>query len=141
MVVMAVDLGLARTGIAVSDEGETFAFPKTVVQERNSDRLVEKIAALAGEYGAGKIIVGYPINMDGSAGARAQTCKELADRIREASGLETILRDERLTTVAAYAVLNENNVRGKKRKAVVDAEAACLLLQDYLDFCRHAREH
>ena len=141
MVVMAVDLGLARTGIAVSDAGETFAFPKTVIQEWNADRLVERIAALSREYGAGRIVVGYPVNMDGSAGERAQTCRELADRIREASGLETVLRDERLTTVAAYAVLNENNVRGKKRKAVVDAEAACQLLQDYLDFCRHTGRH
>ncbi|MBP5618071.1 MAG: Holliday junction resolvase RuvX [Clostridia bacterium] len=140
MVILAVDLGLARTGIAVSDEGEIFAFPKTVVHEYNADRLVEKIAALAKDYGAGKIVVGYPVNMDGSAGERAQTCKELADRIREASGLEVVLRDERLTTVAAYAVLNENNVRGKKRKEIVDAEAACQLLQDYLDFCRHARK-
>lgn len=141
MVIMSVDLGLARTGLAVSDEGETFAFPRAVIRERDPERLIRAVCAHAVEYGAGRIVVGLPVNMDGSAGERALTCRALAERIREVSGLETVLRDERLTTVAAYTVLNENNVRGKRRKDVVDAEAACQLLQDYLDFCRHARQH
>ena len=134
MVIMSVDLGLVRTGIAACDAGEICAFPKTVIREKDPRRLVEKICAMAEELSAEQIVVGYPKNMDGSVGERAQTCAALAEEIRAASGRETVLRDERLTTVSAYAVLNENNVRGAKRKAVVDAEAACILLQDYLDF-------
>lgn len=137
MVIMSVDLGLVRTGIAACDAGEICAFPKTVIREKDPHRLVEKICAMAEELSAEQIVVGYPKNMDGSVGERAQTCAALAEEIRAASGRETVLRDERLTTVSAYAVLNENNVHGAKRKAVVDAEAACILLQDYLDFRRN----
>ena len=137
MIIMSVDLGLVRTGIAVCDAGEICAFPKTVLRETNPQRLVEKIVSMAKELGAEQIVVGYPKNMDGSVGERAQTCAALAEQIRAASGLETVLRDERLTTVSAYAVLNENNVRGAKRKAIVDAEAACILLQDYLNYRRN----
>ena len=74
MIIMSVDLGKARTGIAVSDSGEGFAFPKTVITEYNTERLVKKVAALSYEYGAELIVVGYPKNMDGSAGSRAEEC-------------------------------------------------------------------
>ena len=67
MIIMSVDLGKARTGIATSDESESFAFPKTVIKEYNAERLTDKICALALEYGAGLIVVGYPKNMDGTA--------------------------------------------------------------------------
>ena len=134
MVIMSVDLGLVRTGVAVSDAGETYAFPRTVIKERNTDRLVEKIKELSVEFQAELIVVGYPKNMDGSVGERAQTCADIADMIKEASSLETVLWDERCTTISAYTTLNSNNVRGLKRKAAVDAEAACIILQDYLDY-------
>lgn len=134
MVIMSVDLGLVRTGVAVSDAGEMYAFPRTVIKERNTDRLVEKIKELSAEFQAELIVVGYPKNMDGSVGERAQTCAAIADMIKEASGLETVLWDERCTTISAYTTLNSNNVRGLKRKAAVDAEAACIILQDYLDY-------
>lgn len=140
MVIMSVDLGLARTGVAVSDVGEVYAFPRTVIHERNPDRLVQKICQLASEYGAGCIVVGYPKNMNGSVGERAQTCERIAAQIREESGLETALWDERCTTISAYATLNSNHVRGLKRKAVVDAEAACIILQDYLDYRKNTRQ-
>ena len=75
--------------------------------------------------------------MDGSIGERAQTCAAIADMIKEASGLETVLWDERCTTISAYTTLNSNNIRGLKRKAAVDAEAACIILQDYLDYRKY----
>ncbi len=139
MVIMSVDLGLARTGIAVSDAGEVYAFPRTVIHERNAERLVSKIADLASEFQAELIVVGYPKNMNGSVGERAQTCAELAEKIGQASGVETVLWDERCTTISAYATLNSNNVRGAKRKAAVDAEAACIILQDYLDYRKNMK--
>ncbi len=139
MVIMSVDLGLARTGIAVSDAGGVYAFPRTVIHERNAERLVSKIADLASEFQAELIVVGYPKNMNGSVGERAQTCAELAEKIGQASGVETVLWDERCTTISAYATLNSNNVRGAKRKAAVDAEAACIILQDYLDYRKNMK--
>lgn len=129
---MSVDLGLARTGVAVSDEGGEFAFPRTVIHEKDEDRLIAKICELALEYGAKRIVVGLPKNMDGTLGERAQTCEAIGLKIGEKSGIETVFFDERCTTVSAHTYLNMNNVRGKKRKNTVDAVAATLILEDYL---------
>ena len=134
MIIMSVDLGKARTGIAFSDSGESFAFPKTVITEYNTERLVKKIAALANEYGAELIVVGYPKNMNGSLGSRAEECKDIAEKIGMESGTETVLWDERCTTVSAHTALNFTDTRGKKRKEVIDAVAAVIILEDYLKF-------
>lgn len=134
MIIMSVDLGKARTGIALSDSGESFAFPKTVITEYNTERLVKKVAALANEYGAELIVVGYPKNMNGSLGSRAEECKEIAEKIGMESGTETVLWDERCTTVSAHTALNFTDTRGKKRKEIIDAVAAVIILEDYLKF-------
>ena len=132
MIIMSVDLGLARTGIAVSDATCSFAFPKTVIHEYNREMLIDKICALSLEYGAEEIVVGLPKNMDGSLGERAVTCQEIANEIGEKSGKKIVLWDERLTTTAAHNVLNMNDKRGKKRKEIVDAVAAVIILEGYL---------
>ena len=133
MIIMSVDLGDARTGIAVSDKGEGFAFPRTVIQEWNKDKLIERILAEAKAVEAEKIVVGLPKNMDGSLGFKAQDCIELADRIRQGfENGDVVMWDERCTTVSAHHALNATNTRGKKRKAVVDAVAATMILEDYL---------
>ena len=134
MVIMSVDLGKARTGIALSDKGEAFAFPKQVITEYNEEKLVAKVAAAAKEYGAELIVAGLPKNMDGSEGFRAEECRATAQKIKEASGIEVALWDERCTTVSAHTVLNMNDTRGKKRKNTVDAVAAVMILEDYLAF-------
>ena len=82
------------------------------------------------------IVVGLPVNMDGTHGERAQQCEDFAAALTEFSGIETVMRDERLTTVSAHNALNVTNTRGKKRKAVVDAVSAVMILQDYLDYRR-----
>ncbi|MGN0451208.1 MAG: Holliday junction resolvase RuvX [Acutalibacteraceae bacterium] len=138
MIIMSVDLGKARTGIAVSDSGESFAFPKTVITEYNTERLINKISTLANEYGAELIVVGYPKNMDGSSGSRAEECKEIAERIGLASGKNTVLWDERCTTVSAHTALNFTDTRGKKRKEVIDAVAAVIILEDYLKYRKNS---
>lgn len=134
MIIMSVDLGKARTGIAISDSGESFAFPKTVITEYNTEKLVKKVAALANEYGAELIVVGYPKNMNGSLGNRAEECKDIAEKIGLESGKETVLWDERCTTVSAHTALNFTDTRGKKRKEIIDAVAAVIILEDYLKF-------
>ena len=138
MIIMSVDLGKARTGIAVSDSGESFAFPKTVITEYNTEKLINKISALANEYGAELIVVGYPKNMDGSSGSRAEECKEIAEKISSVSGKYTVLWDERCTTVSAHTALNFTDTRGKKRKEVIDAVAAVIILEDYLKYRKNS---
>lgn len=132
MVIMSADLGLARTGVAVSDSGESFAFPKTVITEYNTDRLIEKLCVLAQETQAQLVVMGLPKNMDGTEGERAQKCREIAAQFQEKSGIETVLWDERCTTVTAHNILSMNDKRGKKRKATVDAVAAVIILENYL---------
>lgn len=134
MIIMSVDLGKARTGVAVSDEGESFAFPKTVITEYSTEKLVEKIVNFASDFGAQTIVVGLPKNMDGSEGERAQECREIGEKIAETSGIEVIMWDERCTTISAHTALNFTDTRGKKRKAVVDAVAAVIILEDYLQY-------
>ena len=132
MIIMSVDLGKARTGIAISDPSGQFAFPKDVITEYNTDRLVDKVCNKAKEYSAERIVVGYPKNMDGTLGERAQECAAIAEQIKTSSGLDVVLWDERCTTVTAHNYLSMNNVRGKKRKQTVDAVAAVIILEDYL---------
>lgn len=134
MIIMAVDLGSARTGLAVSDASESFAFPKEVITEYNKEKLVDKICLKANEYSAKLIVVGFPKNMDGSIGFKAQECRETAELIGSKSGIETVLWDERCTTVSAHTALNYTDTRGKKRKQIIDAVAATMILEDYLTF-------
>ncbi len=140
MYIMSVDLGKARTGIALSDIGENFAFPKAVITEYNTEKLVEKICNTAKELCADLIVVGLPKNMDGSLGERAEECTVIAQKITEKSGIKTELWDERLTTVSAHTTLNFTNTRGKKRKETVDAVAATIILEDYLTYRKNKKE-
>ncbi len=134
MIIMSVDLGDARTGIAVSDSGESFAFPKTVITEYNKQKRIEKIAAIAKEIKAELIVVGLPKNMDGTLGWRAEECTATAEEIKKATDVQVVLWDERCTTVMAHAALNITDTRGKKRKEKVDAVAADMILESYLSF-------
>ena len=140
MIILAVDLGKARTGIAVSDNGESFAFPKTVITEYNTARLVDKVCDCAEEYGAELIVVGLPKNMDGSLGFRAEECTAEAEKIKETSGLPVHLWDERCTTLLAHTLLNYSDTRGKKRKETVDAAAAVMILESFLAYRKNSSE-
>lgn len=134
MRILAVDLGSARTGIAVSDDNQVLASPFCVVAEKNKDVLMQKIHEICKKEKIGKIIVGLPRNMDGSEGESAQNCKKFASDLSDVTNLPVSMVDERCTTITAHNFLNETNVRGKKRKNVVDAVAASVILQNYLDF-------
>ncbi len=133
MVILSVDFGRARTGIAICDKSEFLASPVTVIQEKYVPALVEKIAALAAEKQAEMIVVGLPVNMDGSEGESAQNARRFAENLREVSGLPVDMLDERCTTMEAHQFLNATNTRGKKRKAVVDAVSAVIILENYMD--------
>lgn len=132
MVILAVDYGDVRTGLAVCDAMELLASPVTVLQETDPQALAIRIAEIAQERKAQKIVVGLPKNMDGTEGFRAQSCRAFAEQLHEQCALPIDFHDERLTTVAAHRALNATNTRGKKRKAVIDAVSAVMILEDYL---------
>ena len=134
MKILAVDLGKVRTGLAICDEQEMLASPLKVIAERNQERLVEQVVAEAQENRAKMLVVGLPKNMDGSEGESAQNARAFAQRLEETSGLPVAMRDERGTTISANSYLNTTDTRGKKRKAVVDAVAATIILQEFLDY-------
>lgn len=134
MVILAVDYGDARTGLAVCDKSEMLASPLCVIAEKNAQTLAERIAAAVKETKAEAIVLGLPKNMDGSEGFRAAACRAFAETLTDATGLEVTLRDERLTTVSAHGILNATDTRGKKRKQTVDAVAAVLILEEYLRY-------
>lgn len=140
MVILGVDYGDTRTGIAICDKNETLASPVCVITEKYQPKLIEKIKAIVDERKPEQIAVGYPLNMDGSAGERAQKCAEFADLLREATGIETVCRDERCTTLYASRLLSQADVWGKKRKSVIDAVAAVEILQQYLDYRRNKND-
>ncbi len=132
MVIMSVDYGDVRTGIAVCDKMQILASPVCVITEKDREKLTDKITELAIEKKAERICVGLPQNMDGSYGFRSEACRELGEILKEKTGLPVFFQNERLTTVSAHNILNTADVRGKKRKAVVDAVSAVLILEDYL---------
>ncbi len=140
MRIMAVDHGESRTGIAVCDPSEFLASPDTVIEEKNTTRSIEKIAQRAAELGAEMIVIGLPLNMDGTEGERAQKCRYVASQLSEKTGLEVVLRDERATTVEAGEILSANGRYRKKRKKVIDAVAAVLILEDFLSERKRERE-
>lgn len=132
MVIISVDYGDVRTGVAACDKLQLLASPVTVIKQKDPELLSEKIKKICLEKKAEKIVLGLPKNMDGSEGFRAEACKEFAKLLSEKTGLSIDFQDERLTTVSAHNILNATDTRGKKRKAVVDAVSAVLILEDYL---------
>lgn len=132
MIIMAVDLGDARTGIACCDKNELLASPVCTINATYIEHILDKVAALAAEKGAEQVVVGLPLNMDGSRGDRADHCEEFARRLSERVAVPVRMWDERSTTVSAIGFLNQTNTRGKKRKAVVDRLAATIILESYL---------
>lgn len=134
MIILSVDYGDVRTGIAVCDKNEILASPVSVITERNAGVLAGRIAALSAQYKAEQIVMGLPKNMDGSEGFRAQACRDFGKMLSEESGLEVVFRDERLSTVTAHTYLNMTDTRGSKRKQTVDAVSAVIILEDYLGY-------
>lgn len=134
MKIMAVDYGTVRTGLAVCDRTEFLASPIGVVHERDYRTLINKVAFTANEYEVKEIVVGYPKNMDGSIGEKAKKCEDFAEKLRAIVQIPVTLWDERQTTMQATAYLNEVNVRGQKRKDIIDEVAATIILESYLAF-------
>jgi len=138
---MAIDFGDARTGISVSDISGTLTGEAWVIHERNLSKAADTIASEAVLRQVGKIVVGYPKNMNGTIGPRAEKSEQLAQCIRENCDIEVLLWDERMTTMSAHRILSDTGKHGKKRKKTVDAVAASLILESYLAFLAQQERH
>ena len=132
MRVMAIDYGDARTGVAVSDAAGLLTGYTEVVQSRNRSRAAEEIARIARERQAEELVMGFPRNMDGTEGPRAQLYREFAALVEEKAGMPVRLWDERRTTIEAHQILHASGKRMKAHKKNVDAVAASLILEGYL---------
>ncbi len=136
MRIMAVDYGDARTGIAVSDALGVLSGEAFIITERSPERTAQKIAEESKARGVGRIVLGYPKNMDGTLGPRAVKTERLSSMLSREHGLDVVLWDERRTTVDAERILSDVGVYGKKRKRKLDAVAASLILEGYLQSIR-----
>ena len=132
MRIMAIDYGDARTGVAVSDPTGLLAGYTTVIQSRKPEFVAAEVARLAKEQGAEELVMGFPRNMDGTEGPRADLYRAFAAQLEEATGLTPVLWDERRTTIEAHAILHAGGKRMKDHKKNVDAVAATLILEGYL---------
>ena len=132
MKVLAIDYGDARTGIAVSDLTGSIVGYTTVIHSWNREKTLSEICRLVKEQGAQQIVMGFPRNMDGSEGPRAELYRAFAADLEHALDMPVRLWDERRTTVEAHNILSETGYHGKKRKNTVDAVAASLILEGYL---------
>ena len=136
MTVMAIDYGDAHTGVAISDPTGFLTGTTTTIHSRKAEVVLEELARLAREHRVEELVMGFPRNMDGTEGPRAQLYREFAAQVEQATGLVPVLWDERRTTVDAHRILFESGKNAKKRKKTVDAVAASLILEGYLDLRR-----
>jgi putative Holliday junction resolvase len=131
--ILAVDFGDARTGLAVSDASRFLASGIGYVAPGGIEKTAEAVAAVAKEQRAVAVVVGLPVNMDGSEGSRAARYRKFAALLKAQCALPVAMFDERMTTMTASRYLNETNTRGKKRKTVIDTLSAQIILQNCLD--------
>lgn len=139
MRIMALDYGDARTGVAISDLNGILCGETLVLNEWDAERLAQRVSALARERGCGLILLGLPLNMDGSEGPRAEKARQFAALLRELDVPEVLLRDERRTSVEAHAILRANGRREKRHRQNVDAVAAQLILETFLGSVENAK--
>lgn len=133
MRILGIDYGDARIGVAVSDELDMFAQGVCVIAEKDENIQLEKLAEYIQMYKPKKIVLGNPLNMNGTVGLRAEKTAFFKQRLEEKFSIDVVLWDERLSSVSAHKILEERGVSGKKRKGKVDSIAASLILQGYLD--------
>ena len=133
MKIVAVDFGDSHTGIAASDFMEMLATPVCIIHEKHFETCADKVADKIKEIGGELVVVGNPINMNGTLGPRSEKVQAFSKRLEEITGIKVELFDERLSTANAHVILNQTNTRGQKRKDIIDEMSACLILQSYLD--------
>jgi putative Holliday junction resolvase len=134
MRIMAIDFGDAHTGVAISDPLGMLAGTAITIDSWSEDVVLERICQMVKENKVEELVLGHPVNMDGTRGPRAEKYEAFGQRLREATGLPVVLWDERRTSVEAHQILSSSGKKTKKHKAKVDAVAATLILEGYLTF-------
>jgi len=132
MVILAIDVGKKRTGVALCDKAEILAYPQNAIVEHNSARIANAIAMQIAEHKAEILIIGLPLNMDGTEGESARWAREVAGLIAAKINIAIEFVDERLSTVMAHQRLHENGLKMKEHKDKVDSQAAVIILENYL---------
>lgn len=132
MRVMAIDYGDARTGVAISDAMGLLAGFTTVIHSRKSEVVMEELAKIIAEHGVDELVMGFPRNMDGTEGPRADLYREFAARVEERCSMTVNLWDERRTTIEAHQILHAGGKKMRDHRKNVDAVAATLILEGYL---------
>ena len=140
MRVMAIDYGDAHTGVAISDPTGFLVGSTATINSWRQEVVVDQLAWMIEQHRPDEVVLGFPKNMDGTDGRKADLYRELAAALEEVTGMEVILWDERRTTIDAHQILFNQGKDGRKRKKIVDAVAASLILENYLDFKRMKRE-
>ena len=136
MRIMAIDYGDAHTGVALSDPTGFLTGSTRTIHSRSARVVLDELVKLIRDQQVDELVMGFPRNMDGTEGPRAQLYRDFAARLQEQVGMTVVLWDERRTTVDAHRILFESGKNAKKRKKTVDAVAASLILEGYLDFLR-----
>ena len=131
--ILGVDFGDARTGVAISDLSGILASGIGTIKSTGFLKTAEEVAKIAKEKDVSLIVLGHPINMNGTLGPRSEKAQAFGKHLEELTGLPVVLQDERLSTANAHVMLNMTNTRGQKRKSIIDEMSACLILQSYLD--------
>ena len=134
MRIMAIDYGDAHTGVAISDPTGFMAGTTTTIHSRKEEVVLEELRKIVEQYKVEELVMGFPRNMDGTEGPRADLYRAFAAKVEEATGMSPVLWDERRTTIDAHRILFESGQNAKKRKKTVDAVAAALILEGYLTF-------
>ena len=138
MIIMAADLGFSRTGLAVCDKFEMLASPFAVIKEKNRNILAQKISADILNTNSELLVMCLPKNMDGTHGSSVKNTYDFCELLKQYTDVKIQFWDERRTTISASAYLNETNTRGKKRKNIIDAVSAVIILQNYLEYRKNS---
>ncbi len=131
--ILGVDYGDARTGLALSDLSGFLASGAGCIKSTGFLKTAESVSEIAKKNEVGLIVLGHPINMNGTLGPRSEKVQAFGKHLEKISGIKVELFDERLSTANAHVILNQTNTRGQKRKDIIDEMSACLILQSYLD--------
>jgi putative Holliday junction resolvase len=134
---LGVDLGAARTGLARSDDLGMYSVGLGNIKSYDLDKAALKVAEKAEEINADIIIIGKPVNMNGTLGEKAQLCEQFGQKVSQYTKIPIDFFDERLTTVEAHRILGESGIRAKNRKNIVDSLSAEIILQGYMDMLKN----
>ena len=131
---IGLDLGSKRIGVSICDEKQSIATPFKTINKTNKDELINELKKIINENNIKGIVIGYPINMDGSLGSSAQSVNDIAKNIDEAINIDICLWDERLSTVGAFNLSSQLDINVTKREKNIDQNAAAFILQGAIDF-------